>query len=719
MSNEVGVNPDLVKEAATALEQLRDALDTHVPVVVKTLHLYWQGGVGSPVDLSCLQAAQKRSADDAADMRARSNAAQQWLTQHIALDLLAGGGAVAQIPWSGKALDKADADYQAQALAAAQSEASTDPQAARQQIDAVEHDIQDHTDADDKQWLQDFYNQAAPSVVNLAQTLHDLEKGTPAQNEANKFEVLSKADQTVLKTFGTGLAAADKAGLSAGAITTYGNPSNAWSAAMLVKYGPDGSDWAIKEPKCTGNPHGGQSLLSMITNKVYEDETNGTLKMPVGFGGYGNYDSQDQGKLSDVLGDYDPLTAMMTADTQNKNASWQVMGGPHGRGLSQLLLGTVKGESVPGIEGRWVQDPENDRGQRGEYFTLTPPGKAVPEKYQSGMIVMATPDQKVVGSFLDSSTSAPRGHTPDAKDAAWAATNIIGNTPSSSEFQESPQVQTALLHTAQRYLLDLSESTTYDDKNTVLSFGNGTRSPYVLKIKGVQSGSGKSNANTPLSMFLNQILSNPKDSGTLKASVSTSLGRYYAIGQTSGFPQGGPSAPDDNMASLLGRINTESGNIHFNSGQQKDETAAETNSMISFASSAATWIPVVGGYISKAESLAGLFGVPTDLATDNAANAATANSYNFADSETNINVPMVQALINARAIPASELKDQPWLVNGKIMLSDKSGPDGEPSSAAAFSSWWDEHNNVHQLYAKEAQYQQDMQLQQSLDQEGH
>lgn len=712
MSNEVGVEPGQVKAAASALEKLRDALEKHVPVIVKTMNNYWSDGIGTPLDLKPLHKAHARSSEDAANMRARYNAAMDWLNQHSYIP----NETIAYVPWDGKALDAADARYEAQALSEAESDAGSNPQFARQQIKAIEADIQDHIDSGDKQWLQDFYNKAGPSVVNLAQTLHDLDKGNPAQNEKNKFEVLTKDDQKILKTYGTGLALADKAGLSPDAVQTYGNPSNAWSAAMLVKFGPDGSKWAVKEPKCAGNPDGKLSLLAMMTNKVYEEEKNGTLKMPVGFGGYTNYDAQDRDKLAGALSSFDPLTAMMKADAQNKDASWQVMGGKDGNGLAQILLNARNGD-LPNMEGRWLQDPKNDKGQRGEYFTMLQAGNPVPQKFQDGQIIFATPDQKVVGSFLDASTSAPRGHDDAAMFSAYAAKNIIDNTPKGSDIQEAPAVQTALLHTAQRYLLDLSESTTYNGPSSVLPFDSQQGNPYVLKINGLPApGSGKSSSGTPLSMFLNQILSNPHDAGVLRASVSTTMGRYYALGQTSGFPKNGPGSPDKDMAALLGRINTESGNIHFSAGQQKDEQAAETNSLISFASSAATWIPVAGNYISKAESVATLFGVPMDLPTDHAANAATASGYDFAESETNINVPMVQALIKAHAIPPEALKNQPWLVDGKIVLSDKS-VNGKPSTAAAFSSWWDKYNSVHHLSDKEGQYQHAMELQQSLDKE--
>lgn len=46
MSREVGVAPDRVAQAATALEQLRDTLAANVPVIVNTLAGYPAGSAG-------------------------------------------------------------------------------------------------------------------------------------------------------------------------------------------------------------------------------------------------------------------------------------------------------------------------------------------------------------------------------------------------------------------------------------------------------------------------------------------------------------------------------------------------------------------------------------------------------------------------------------------------------------------------------------------------
>jgi hypothetical protein len=707
-SDEVGVDPGRVSQAAGALENLRDVLAANVPTIVNIMNEYWSSGAGSPVSLAVLHQAQARSVDDATQMRTRTQLAEAWLAQGVSLT----GSGMVNIPFSGPALDNADATVEAQALAAAEAQASKNPSAARAKIAAIEQEIKEHAGdgSAGAPWLQDFYNDAAPAVANLASTLHGLENSSGAPPDyLNRFTVLTPNDQQILATFGQGLAAADKAGLSPEAVQAIANAPDAWSAAMLVKFGPPGSLWATGEPETPQNPDG-LSLLAQLTNHVYEQEQNGTLRIPIGNGI--EYPASDRDQLANVLAEYDPLQVMMQADAQNKNAAWQVMGGKDGGALAQMLLSSVQGD-LPNIDGRLVQGPMNDQGRYAGYFTLYPPGKSVPDAW--GQILINTPDQNVVGAFLDAATSAPRGNDVNARYSAQAALNIILNTPPplSSSYDgsyagQSPAVQRALLDTALRYELDLAESTTYDGSGTVLHFDNLPGNPYIIKVPGVQPGtSGDPAGTTPLSAFLREVLADPASAGVLTASVKTAMGRYYAISQTAGFPPGGPSAPDQDMAALLGRIDTEAGNIKFNSAQQQDEQNAETNSLIDFAQDAVTWVPVVGDYAEKAESVASLFGATPQLSTDSAVITQQVNEHDFAVAETKINVPMVQALISAHAVPASALQDQPWLQHGQIVLNG--------NNAAAFSTWYDEYKgSLGHLADKESQYQFLMQQQEQL-----
>lgn len=243
--DEVGVEPERLNELAAALENLRDVLAANVPVIVNTMESYWNGGTGQPVSLLPLKQAQARSAQDAADMRARSDLAQAWMANPANIDIVAGG--TAYIPWDGPDLDTQDAALDAQELAAAEKIGD------RAQIRAVEQDIRDHLA--DASFLAAFYHQAAPQVAALATSLY-MHGGTINQP-------LSPADQKILAAFAAGLAVVTKHGtLSAPAMTALTNASDMWSMAMLVKYGPDA--------KAYGTSGQGPELLTAVSNATVQ-----------------------------------------------------------------------------------------------------------------------------------------------------------------------------------------------------------------------------------------------------------------------------------------------------------------------------------------------------------------------------------------------------------------------------------------------------------------
>lgn len=686
---EVGVNPDRVAQAATALEQLRDALAANVPVIVNTLNQYWSMGTGSPVNLGALSQAVGRSPGDAADMRTRARLAALWQQQQVSL---AGNGMV-NIPFSGSALENADAQAEAQALAAAEN--NKDPKAALAAIQAIQQDLQDHLKANDTAWLSAFYSQAAPQVAALAATLHKLDAGSnPAQQYANRFTVLTQAGQQIMATFGQGLAAADKpkAGLTPQAVQAIANAPDAWSAAMLVKYGPPGSSWATNE---TPNPQNadGVSLLALLTSQVYRAQQNGTLRIPLG-GGYYRYGPQDQQQLAQTLASNDPIQVMLQADAQNKNASWQVMGGPNGGALAGILLNRVNGD-LPGLDGRFVQSAPSDRGQYPGFFTMVPPGKSITTDY--GQIILSWPSQQTVGAFLDAATSAPRaGNQADAKYAAYAAYNIILNTPSpngDNGIKLDPAVQRALLDTAQRYLLDLANSTT--SGASAIIDPSPTNGPlYTFLIKGTGGDS-------PLSSFLDQVCSDGNNAGTLNGAAKTQFGIMYALQSEGKLPPPLEGTPDHAMAALLGRIQVSMSADNISGQQLVDAQHAEYNSMIEFGQSAASWIPVVGDYTDKAVAAAKLVGIPLTLSTDNAAIAQQQGMYDLTITETQLHVPMVQGLINAGKIPQYLLKGQSFY---------QAGADGQPGylvlhtdkQVGEFQAWYDRFNGSYYNWPTES-----------------
>lgn len=186
----VGVDPERVARAATELERLRDTLAANVPVIVTTLSLYWQEGTGFPVNLSSLRQAKARSVEDAADMRSRADLAAAFMANPVNIDAVASG--MAWIPWSGPALDQADAKLEAQRLVAAQALAARDPATARADLAAIARDLMDHSA--DTGFLRAFWSQ--PGVAAAAAGLPDVLRTT---QDGTSVKAPSKADlQNVL-----------------------------------------------------------------------------------------------------------------------------------------------------------------------------------------------------------------------------------------------------------------------------------------------------------------------------------------------------------------------------------------------------------------------------------------------------------------------------------------------------------------------------------------
>lgn len=121
----------------------------------------------------------------------------------------------------------------------------------------------------------------------------------------------------------------------------------------------------------------------------------------------------------------------------------------------------------------------------------------------------------------------------------------------------------------------------------------------------------------------------------------------------------------------------------------------------------ATKIPVLGSVLGGTETAAGLLGINPQFSTDNAASTAQTNAQEFAVSETQLNVTLVQALINEGAIPASSLQGQEWYHNGRIVLSNS-------TTTSQFTSWYDGVAGQYGLASKQREYSWYMNHQQAL-----
>lgn len=677
MSEEVGIDVGRIGQLASALENLRDALAHNVPIIVNTMNEYWNQGYGSSFSLQPLKQAETRSVTDARDIRDRATMAVAY--QNRPNPSLTPGGQV-QIPWdsSQKQLDADSADAAAEILADAENVSKTNPKLARAQIQAIRAQVQDNIDSKDTAWLSAFYNDGgAAAAANLAQTLHDLDNPHSEVPGTDKFQVLSAADQKTLATFGNGLALADKSGgLDQTTIQTLVNSPNMWSTAMLVKYGPPGSSWAKNEP-------GKQpSLLAQLTLATYKDMQDGKITIPVGFGGKGPYGgqlygSQDRDRLASLLQDNDPLQALMKADAQNKNASWQVLGSPDGKAIASMLLNSAKGD-LPGLDGRYVQQLGSDNGYAGS-FKLIPPGKSVPEQYDFGAISLNTPDQKVVGNFLDAATSAGRGNGPDARESAQAAMNIIqASLPPITDKDGvkpgyDPAIIKAMQDTFTRYMPDIAYSARmYNGQPSVeLHMGPDGKvdGGYTLRVP-----------RSALNPFLQEISSTPSDYAKVKGMVAAGAGNALAL-QLNGTTADGTDSYRD-LSFLYGDLLQQNNNLHYSSAQIKDQYNTQLNAEIAFGESFIDKVPVVGSAASKAlsydQQMAAL-GVPQipQFSTDNASKAKAAGVANLNQAKMLAMVPVVQGLTR-HGVPISTKADgtinlqqvgtkEGWYKDGKVV----------------------------------------------------
>jgi hypothetical protein len=675
MSEEVGVDVQRLEELASALENLRNVLAVNVPTIASIMNGYWSAGTGSPISLQPLQQAQGHSVDDATDIRDRAIMATAYLNRPNAQLL----GNFVEIPWyASQQLNEASSAAAAEELAAAEAEASKDPAAARVEIGAIEADMQYNLDAKNTAWIQDFYdNGGAAAAANLAQTLHDLDTPGKGQDYADRFQVLTSADEKTLATFANGLAIADKAGLSAQAVQSLVSSPDMWSTAMLIKYGPPGSSWATSEPTSAQNPHGA-SLLALLTQAAYRDTESGKISVPVGFGA--RYGQQDMSRLQAILGSNDPLQVLMSADTQNKDAAWQVMGGPDGDALAQMLLSSQHGDPVPQIDGRFAQVLGSD-GQYTGTFKLIPPGEAVPEQDQDGAVFVNTPDQNVVGAFLDASTSAPRGGGP-AYSPAWysahAALNIIENTQppvlgaGTVQPGYDPAIIKALMDTFARYMPDIA----YSDRQ-----GGGPSVALQTNSAGQVDG-GYTLLLPPrdLPSFLQEICSTPADYAIVKGAVASAAGTALAL-QLKGITANGTD-PYHDLTYLYGALIAQNGNLHYSSEVIKDNYDTQLNAEIAFGENFIKDIPVVGNAASTLltydQQLSAL-GVPQipQFSTDNASAAAAAATAEMNRSELMAEVPIVQGLAQGgvsiytkedgwQSVQATGTKEG-WYVDGKVV----------------------------------------------------
>ncbi|MGD0555114.1 MAG: hypothetical protein ABSA93_09055 [Streptosporangiaceae bacterium] len=648
--DEVGVEPGRLAELATALENLRDVLAGNAPVIVSTLEEYWNSGTGTPVNLSPLKQAQAQSVKDAADMRARSDLAQAWV-DHADVCLT-----TVTIPWdsSKQQLDAASAAADAKILAAA--EGKNDLQA-RAQILAVQADIQDHLDEKDMTWLGAFYGEASPQVANLASVLNK-EDGTDTV-------LLSSADEKILNTYASGLALLSRTGnLTQPVIDKYTGAPDLWSVAMLVKCGPGGSAYGTSTSWARGSKSQiQQGFLAQVTDAVYTATGNGTITLPVDWIKAGSSASALRA-MPQTMSQYDPLTAMLQTDAQNKTAVGQVLAGTDGVAIAKTL------EQTPFLS---YMQSYRDPAQ------LVSAGWS--ERTGEGFRTQLY-NQQVIASFLTAATddpanvndSPPRGNSPLAWQAAQAAIRIVDNAPDPSQVVVSEPVRQAMLTTFGRYLPDMAISDGFDATEAAKApqLVQGT---YQLWLDG-------KDADGPMVAFEQQIEYDSKDAGTLQGIVVSALGTQFGL-QASGKDPNTAFSSDlaDDLATLYGQTITQQQNLHYSPQQAKDAADTEINTIIAVGEAAAGTISIGGTAVTAAKDALSI-SVPLipQFSTDNASNQAAADLNAYAQDESVLDIPMVQGLIKAGVVVPPDGAN--WYANGRI------DPTGD------YVHWWDEHKGL-------------------------
>jgi hypothetical protein len=703
MSDEVGVDPQRLAQAAGALEHLRDALAANVPTIVNTMNLYWSSGAGSPVNLAVLQQAQSRSVDDATQMRTRSSLAEAWLQQKTGLT---GNGNMVNIPWGStpagmQQLDSLDAAAEAKALAAAEAESKTDPKAARAEIQAIEADLRDHNqsakadgpNSDSMAWLTAFYTSGTAAVTNLGTALN--------AEDGQGTNTLSDQDKQILATFANALATVT----SSGALTapqsqqlvagfTQAASKDPWSMAMLLKAGPPGSAYG------TAANGTGANLLAGVTEQVLNAYKNGGLNIPINLRTQpGGFDSATNSQINAAVAANDPLAAMMTLDAQNQTAAQEVMAGfdpvaqkidqNAGKQWASLLMNQALGHNI--YTPVFAMNPQSTMTPYFKIMSGGGPPMGLGMGNQAGPEWDSyTMDPNVIAGFLSAATSGPRGsgNLTTGEFSTYAAVNIIMAAPKPAKAggTDLPQpVIQALDNTFVRYMPDIASSS-----------NDGPATPDVST-----QGGGWNFVMSPqdLTNFIGQLSSTPQNYGYIKGAVASAAGTALGM-QLQDVGQDGKSMYA-NLTTLYGALVQENNNLQYKGAQLTDANHAQLNAEISFGEQFIKDIPVVGGAANTAltwDQKMAIFGFPQipAFSTNNAQIAAAEGQSRMDAARLAAVVPVMQGLAQS-SVPIYLKPDGPggpvisenvaqvgeqqgWFVDGKIVANQ------------AFWSWWSDNS---------------------------
>lgn len=237
-----------------------------------------------------------------ADRDQQASAAARRLTRIIGADGISNTGTPLAPGETIQSRLKAEDD----AAALAQALQNPNDPTSRATIDRIGKDLRAHQN--DPGFLSDFFA-TAPDLAGLARALSTTKDGTT--------DPLDQQAQTILAEYGTAVAAAAKSGqLPPSEYDRLAAAADPWSAAMLLKYGPNGSAYGSTD---------GAHLLALMTQNIEHQ-----IQVP----GYIPHPAFPDGE--------DPLTPVLQRAAENGEAARIALGdgSPLAKELSGYLIAT-------------------------------------------------------------------------------------------------------------------------------------------------------------------------------------------------------------------------------------------------------------------------------------------------------------------------------------------------------------------------------------------
>jgi hypothetical protein len=509
-----------------------------------------------------------------------------------------------------------------------------DTATSRKDILAIARNLRSHLH--DKAYLSAFWAMAAPDAAKLAGVLSDQhhDHSILHSNPDKDKIVLTADDKKILAAFGASLAAASRKKVFSsdnwGAVTRPDN-DNYWSANMLLRYGPNGSQW---DPFFLAQ--WARDTLDRRRNRMAQ-ETYQDYQVSLEF--YRTDSSSPVGQ------EYEPTLTLLQRLGENRAAS-------------RLLLG----DKVNGLT--YTRDLINPSW----FAHINPVDRTSPEMDFS----------HYAGNVLKAAAYQKRGNGIDSELSTRAVANIVHATNEYKSPDGSPILPGGLRHAltdvAIAYIPDFAASAGHRDQdpnNPDPSVTDAARddikgSPWIVYTTKSQ-----------LESFLGEALYDPADLGRYRAAVDGQFSPAMRVAiQTERSGSGHEYFME--LANLRGLTQDVEASLHYSHAQKKDADAAANQRLFDMMFGGFGNMPVQK--VGTHQFVSGILQPAMDSAfdTDHAARVADQNKQDARNLALGMNVPVVQGLIDAGSIKRS---DMPPLRNGKIVT-------GRP-----FDIWYSTHSS--------------------------